>query len=184
MESNQNNSGAGKIIWTYGLIAGAIVTVFMAGGIYYYDKNPNFDGGMYVGFTGMIVAFSFIFIGIKNYRDNLSNGIISFGRAFKIGLWICLIACTIYVGVWLIEYYCLYPDFMDKYAAMELKKLNAANLTPAQLQEKTEQIQMMKESYKSTFWIIVWTYIEILPIGILATLISALILKKKQIATS
>jgi len=103
-----------KIILTYGLIAGAIVTAFMAYGVYAMSKNPDYEGSMILGYTGMLVAFAFVFIGIKKYRDDYNDGFINFGKAFKVGILISLIACTIYVGVWLVEYYCLYPDFIEK----------------------------------------------------------------------
>lgn len=174
-----------KIILTYGLIAGAIVTAFMAFGIYWYDNHPDFDGGMYLGFTGMLVAFTFVFIGVKKYRDIEGNGLISFGKAFKIGGLIALIASTIYVGVWLIEYYNLYPDFMDKYAAAEIKKLQSSTtLNTVEMQAKIDEIMKMKDLYRNPLWVILLTYAEILPIGLLGTLISAAILKKKQPAAS
>ncbi|MEO5776926.1 MAG: DUF4199 domain-containing protein [Flavobacterium sp.] len=169
-----------KIILTYGLIAGAIVTAFMAYGVYSLNKNPDYEGGMLLGYTGMLVAFSFVFIGVKNYRDKQSDGIITFGKALKIGALISLIASTIYVGVWLIEYYCLYPDFMDKYSAAMLKKMNTTAMTAVEIKAKTAEINMYKEYYKNPFWVIVMTYAEVLlPIGLLVPIISALILKRK-----
>lgn len=169
-----------KIILTYGLIAGAIVTAFMAYGVYAMDKNPDYEGGMILGYTGMLVAFSFVFIGVKNYRDKQNGGIISFGQALRIGGLISLIASTIYVGVWLIEYYCLYPDFMEKYSAAMIKKLDTTTMTAAQIKTKTDEMLMMKEMYKNPIWVIVFTYIEVLlPIGLLVPIISALILKKQ-----
>lgn len=174
-----------KIILTYGLIAGAIVTAFMAGSVFYMTKNPDWEGSMYLGFAGMIVSMSFVFIGVKKYRDNYNDGRINFGEAIKIGALISLIASTIYVGVWLIEYYNIYPDFMDKYSAAELKKISTSTaLTPDEIKSKTEQILQMKEMYKSPIWVILFTYMEIVPVGLLATLVSALILKKKQVAST
>ncbi|HNP33597.1 MAG TPA: DUF4199 domain-containing protein [Flavobacterium sp.] len=173
-----------KIILTYGLIAGAIVTAFMAYGVYAFNKNPDFEGGMVLGYTGMLVAFSFVFIGVKKYRDGQNDGFITFGKAFKIGALISLIASTVYVGVWLLEYYCLYPDFMDKYAAGMLKKMDTATMTAAEIKAKTDEIAMYKEAYKSPIMVILWTYLEILPLGLIVTLISSLILKKRQPATA
>lgn len=173
-----------KIIITYGLIAGAIVTAFMAYGAYAMDKNPDFEGSMILGYTGMLVAFSFVFIGIKNYRDKHNNGVITFAKALKIGALISLIASTIYVGVWLLEYYLLYPDFMEKYSSAVLKKMNTATMTAAEIKAKTDEINMYKEMYKNPLWIIALTYMEILlPIGLLVPIISALILKKQQPVT-
>lgn len=184
MRSNRKLSNMKKIILTYGLIAGAIVTVFMAYGVYSLDKNPDFEGSMILGYTGMLVAFSFVFIGVKNYRDKQNGGIITFGEALKIGALISLIASTIYVGVWLIEYYCFYPDFMEKYSAASIEKLKDAGLSALEIKKKTDEMLMMKEMYKNPIWVILLTYMEILvPIGLLVPIITALILKKKKPAT-
>ena len=169
-----------KIVITYGLIAGVIVTAFMAYGVYSLNKNPDYEGSMILGYTGMLVAFSFVFLGVKNYRDKQNQGIISFGKALKIGALISLIASTIYVGVWLIEYYCLYPDFMEKYTDTMIKKLDTTTLTAAEIKAKTDEMLMYREMYKNPVWVILLTYAEVLlPIGLLVPFISAAILKKK-----
>jgi hypothetical protein len=169
-----------KVIFTYGLIAGAIVTAFMAYGIYAFNKNPDFDG-MLFGYTGMLVAFSFVFIGVKNYRDKQSNGTITFLKALKIGALISLIASTIYVGVWLFEYYCFYPDFMDKYSAVAIKKIETSAMSVTEMQAKKAEIAMFKDMYKNPLLIILLTYAEILlPIGLLVPVITALILKRRH----
>ena len=86
-----------KIVLTYGLVSGAIVSAWMLisiGVIGLDQMNSNL--AMYVGFTTMIIAFSFIFVAIKNFRKQ--NGeTISFAKAFQIGLYISLIASTCYV---------------------------------------------------------------------------------------
>jgi hypothetical protein len=169
-----------KVILTYGLIAGAIVTAFMAYGIYAFNKNPDFDG-MLFGYTGMLVAFTFVFVGVKNYRDKQSNGTITFTKALKIGALISLIASTIYVGVWLIEYYCLYPDFMEKYSASAIKKLEASKMSLAEIKAKKDEINMFRDMYKNPFLIILLTYAEVLlPVGLLVPIITALILKRPR----
>ncbi|MFN3968074.1 DUF4199 domain-containing protein [Flavobacterium sp.] len=172
-----------KIIITNGLIAGAIVTAFMVYSTIEMQK-PDFQPSMVLGYAGMLIAYVFVFLGIKNYRDNHNNGVITFGQGFKIGMLISLIASTIYVGVWLIEYYCFFPDFMEKFSAMSLKNLNKTTMTAAEIKAKTDEINMFKEWYKNPIWVILLTYAEILiPIGLLVPVISALILKRKTVAT-
>src|ERR1017187_9822075 len=73
---------------------------------------------MLIGYASMLVALSLVFVGIRNYRDKYNNGVISFGKAFKIGIMIVLIASTIYVVAWLIDYFFFIPDFMEKYSSM------------------------------------------------------------------
>lgn len=133
---------------------------------------------MLLGYAAMLLSFSLVFVGIKNYRDKYANGSISFGKAFKIGLYITLVASTVYVIVWLIDYYLFIPDFMDKYTAHLLREFQSEGPTAAELEAKVTELAGYKDMYKSPLMVILWTYIEILPVGLVVSLISALILRK------
>ena len=89
-----------KIVIVCGLIAGLIVTTMMVITTAMCYSSGNFEGSMLLGYTTMIVAFSLVFVGIKNFRDKYNDGLISFGKAFKIGLFITLITSTIYVIIY------------------------------------------------------------------------------------
>jgi amino acid transporter len=168
-----------KTVLTYGLIAGAIVTAFMIYGTYSYYNNPDFKGGEVLGYSGMLVSFAFVFIGIKSYRDKQNNGIITFGKALQVGALIAFIASCIYVGVWLIEYYCFFPDFMDKYSQHILDNLKTTELSTIEIKIKTDEINKYREIYKNPIGVILFTFVEILPLGLVIALISSLILKRK-----
>lgn len=53
--------------------------------------------------------------------------------------------------------------------------------TPEDLPAKTKEMANFKEMYKNPLFVILITYSEVLPIGLVVALVSALILKKKQI---
>jgi hypothetical protein len=61
------------------------------------------------GFLLLTSTLYFVFVGIRNYRDKYNGGVISFGKAFKIGIMMVLIASTIYFIAWLIDYFFSYP---------------------------------------------------------------------------
>ena len=168
-----------KIVIVNGLIAGAIVAAMFLITMGLYHKNGNFDGGMWVGYASMLLAFSLIFVAIIRYRDKYNNGIISFGKAFKIGFYITLIASTIYVVTWLVDYYVFIPDFADKYATAILDKLKSSGASAAKIANQTKEMDSFKEMYKNPLLVILFTYLEILPVGLLLTLIASLILKRK-----
>ncbi|MGH2649433.1 MAG: DUF4199 domain-containing protein, partial [Ginsengibacter sp.] len=134
---------------------------------------------VWLGYATMLIAFSMIFVGVKNYRDKYAGGVISFGKAFKVGLFITLIASTIYVIVWMIEEHFFFPDFMDKYVTHELNRLQSSGISAAELAGKTKDLEQAKEMYKNPILKILMTYAEILPVGLIVTLISSLILKRK-----
>lgn len=170
-----------KIIFVCGIIAGLIVSGMMFFSVDQCYQTGNFEHGMIYGYTGMLIAFSCIFVGIKIYRDKYNNKLISFGKAFKIGLFITLIASTFYVVSWLISYYNFYPDFAESYAKHVLNQAKAAGASEAEMVKQTAEMARFKEMYKNPVFVILMTYVEILPIGLVVALISSLILKRKTI---
>ncbi len=168
-----------KNILIYGLIAGLIVSALMAVNVTMCSNSGNFDSSMWLGYASMLIAFSLIFVGIKNYRDKYNGGVISFGKAFKIGLFITLIACAIYVIVWIIEEHFFFPDFMEKYIAYELNKLQSSGISAAELASKTKELEQVTAMYNNPVLKILMTFAEILPVGLVVTLISSFILKRK-----
>ena len=96
-----------KNVLVFGLIAGLVVSVFMGASMIYMNNNSDASHGtssIVVGYLSMLIAFSLIFVAVKNYRDKQNGGVISFGKAFKMGLLISLIASTMYVIMWAFVY--------------------------------------------------------------------------------
>ena len=166
-----------KITLTFGFIAGLILTTVMVVSTMLCYNNTNFEGNMLLGYASMLLAFSFIFVGTKNYRDNHLGGTISFGKAFQVGLYISLVASTMYVLTWLVEYYVFIPDFMDKYGDYMMRDAAASG---KDLIKTREQVDEYKRLYQNPVFVIILTYIEVLPIGLLLSLVSALIFKRKD----
>lgn len=163
----------------FGLIAGAIVSIFMLVGMAICNGDPNYNISMIIGYAAMILAFSFVFVGVKNFRDKYNNGVLSFGKALQLGLLIALIASSMYVITWVIDYHLFIPDFMDKYAEHMVNNIKASGVSQVEIDKKIAEMAGYKEMYKNPLYVVLFTYFEILPIGILAALLSALILKRK-----
>jgi hypothetical protein len=158
-----------KNIIICGLISGFISII---GFLVMPSDMENMDKGMIYGYASMLLAFSLIFVGIKNFRDKYNNGTVTFGRAFMIGL---------YVATWLIDYYFFIPDFMDRYAAYTIEKMKAAGTSKAELDKYIAKMEDYKEMYKNPLFVILFTYMEILWVGVLVSLIAAGILRKKPV---
>ncbi|WP_460473978.1 DUF4199 domain-containing protein [Emticicia fontis] len=171
-----------RIVLICGLIAGVIISTFMVCSIGYCYSSGNFDGSIVIGYAAMLLAFSLVFVGIKTYRDKYSNGSISFGKAFKVGLFITLIASTMYVVVWMVDYYFFVPDFMAKYSTHVIQEAKDSGASAAEIQEKIDMVEKSVKFYKTPIGVMLMTYMEILPVGLVVTLISALILKRKDVA--
>lgn len=172
-----------KNIIVYGLIAGIIVSILMQSIVIYIshcEGSVDYGTSMLVGYAAMLIAFSLVFVGIRNYRDKYNGGVISFGKAFKIGLLISLLASTIYVAAWLINYYYFNPDFFEKYAAQKIATLKASGASQIKIDKETAKMADLVRNLKNPFFHAMMTYLEILPVGLIVTSISSLILKRKS----
>ena len=165
-----------KNIIIYGLIAGIVVSILM---LFSANTLTDYDVSLVVGYASMLIAFSLVFVGIRNYRDKYNGGVVSFGKAFKIGIMIVLIASTIYVLVWLITYFYFEPDYLDKLSVKMLDKLKAGGASQIEIDKQTKEMAGFAKMYKNPFFNAMMTYVEILPVGLIVTFISSLILKRK-----
>ncbi|VXC18173.1 conserved membrane hypothetical protein [Flavobacterium sp. 9AF] len=162
----------------FGLIAGIVVSIPML--IITSNCTFDFEKGMLIGYSSMLIAFSLVFVGIKNYRDKFNQGTINFGKAFKIGSIIVLIASTIYVVSWLINYFYFIPDFAEKYSEHMINNLKQEGASAIEIEAKTKEMIEFSKMYKNPLINALITYTEILPVGLLVTLVSAIILKRKN----
>src|SRR5215472_15969784 len=167
-----------KTILTFGLISGAISSLLMMATVSFADRI-GFDKGELLRSTIIVLSFLLVFFGIRSYRDNLGNGQITFTKAFAVGIAITVISCVCYVVTWEVLYYNFLPDFMDKYAAYVIEKAKASGASAAAVQDKIQQMNRYKELYKNPLINGAMTFIEPFPVGLLITLVSAAILRKK-----
>jgi len=169
-----------KTVLTFGIIGGVVISVLMAATVPFADQI-GFDNGVVVGYTTMLVAFLLVFFGIKSYRDNVGGGEISFGRAFNVGILITLITCVFYVVTWEIIYFNFLPDFAEKYGNYLIEKSRASGATPEQITQELEKIKEMKALLDNPWLGPAIIFIsEPLPVGLIMTLISAAILRKRR----
>ena len=166
-----------KTIVTFGLISGAVSSAMMLLTMPFMDRI-GFERGYFVGYTSIVLSFLLVFFGIRSYRDNVGAGQITFGKAFMIGLGITVISCVCYVITWEVLYFTVMHDFMDKYAAYVIGKAKSSGATEAVLQQKMQQMAQAKKMY-NPFINVAYTFVEPFPVGLVITLVSAALLKKR-----
>ncbi|MDB5088516.1 MAG: hypothetical protein JWR09_2510 [Mucilaginibacter sp.] len=168
-----------KIIWVCGVIAGVISVTWGVAGEALVSDSLSLSTRMIFGYATMILGFSLIFVAIKNYRDNHNSGQITFGKALGIGLLITLIASTVYVVVWMIDFKYFVPDYGEKYQAQAIAEMKASGASAAEIKKQGAEMAATFAKYKTSFTFrAMFTYLEIAPVGIVISLIAALILKK------
>jgi hypothetical protein len=167
-----------KIVLTYGLISGLVISVLMDSSLLLADKiGPSHS--MILGYTIMVASFLLVYFGIRSYRDNTLGGQISFGRAFACGILIALLTTVCYVATWEILYFNFMPHFMDSYFAAQIAKIQSSGLDPSAIAAQVAAIQRSQQLYQNPFVNMAYTFIEPLPVGLIITLVSAAMLRRK-----
>ena len=172
-----------KIVITYGLIAGAIITCFLFVSMYLWQKGViNFDNGEYFGYGSMLVALSMVFFGIKSFRDNQNSRSIGFWKGAQVGILISLLASLVYAAGWEV-YMQVSPEnsFMEEYTQHYIGKLKEKGASEEDIDKSTREMASMQEMYNNPIIRFGMTLMEILPVGIIVTLLSAAILRKKEV---
>jgi len=167
-----------RVVWTFGLISGAILSVMMLLSLPFMSIGS--DRAMIIGYTTMVLAFLLIYFGVRSYRDNVGGGVISFGRAFGVGLLIMVIASVCYVVTWEFVYFKMMPDFAEKYGAYTIEKARRSGASETEIQQKTKEMQQFAKMYKNPFYNFAMTFLEPLPVGLLFALVSAGVLRRKR----
>lgn len=171
-----------KTIIRFGLLSGAVSSVLLilvtsigrAIGLQTFA-----DYGVWFGFTTIILSLTLVYFGIRSYRDQHSQGRISFGKAFQIGILVTVISCVCYSVTWVIFYFNFFPTFMDDFGAYHLQKMKESGESAAAIAKQAAELRKVNEQYQNPFYNFAITFMEPFPVGLLMTFVSALVLKKK-----
>ena len=166
-----------KVTLTFGLLAGVTLSIFLVIIIAMCENGTiSLDNSDLIGYGSMVIALSMIFFGIKSYRDNYQGGLIKFAKGLQVGMLITLIASLIYAAAGEV-YYQINPAtqaaLMDKYADHHINKLKERGASPAQIDQKVNQMADLWEMNKNPLIRLGIALAIILPVGIVITLISA-----------
>jgi hypothetical protein len=170
------------LILRYGLIAGVIVAAPMLWRMLTADaKGGDPLGGLLIGYLTMLVALTAVFLGIKQYRDKVKGGVIRFLSAFGVGLAISVVACLIYVAAWEVSIAFSEFDFMAWYQNQMIEDAKSRGAGAEEIARVTAEMQSFARLYANPFFRMAMTFVEMFPVGLLVSLISAAVLRNSRI---
>lgn len=170
-----------RIILTYGAIAGTVAILSVIASIVLGEGEGYQEHLEWLGYLIMLMALSMVFVGIKRYRDQELGGVITFGTGFLVGIGIAAIAGLIYVLVW--EIYLAMTDytFIHSYARFIIESKTASGVSGAELKALESDMARMVEQYGRPLYRLPVTFMEIFPVGLFVSLISAAVLRKSEV---
>jgi hypothetical protein len=175
LKTYQEKSTMKKTVLIFGLISGAIMAAMMFATLPFTNSAWLQSHSMFIGYTTMVLSFMLVFFGIRSYRENIGGGTITFGRAFAIGILITLISSVLYVVTWEIMYFGI-PSFGEKFMTMCVAHVKNSGASPEAIQTQLNQLKYLDNPFINA----AMTFTEPFPVGLIITLVSALILRKKM----
>lgn len=169
-----------KYALIYGLLAGSVIIAVIMTGLL-LGAEGGFTHSLWFGYSVMLVAMTFIFVGVKRYRDVERGGVIKFLPAFGMGLAIAIVAGTAYVCVWEAYLASTGYRFMDDYIAAMVRHRQAEGASAAAIAELLREMEPMRAGYANPLFRIGITFLEIFPVGLLVALVSAALLRNPRL---
>lgn len=147
---------------------------------WFLGKNLDYSIQEVIGYIGILVSLLFIFFGIKHYRDNENNGLVSFRKALLIGVLITLIASVAFGLLDIVYNKFINPDFVTEYYAHYVEKMKTS-LSPSEFQIKLKELEAQKELFSNTYMSFLLMAVTVFIVGFIISLISAMILQRKPL---
>lgn len=159
----------------YALIAGFI----LFGLPFLFSMDVGFEYGEILGYSAMVLSLLFVYFGIKHYRDKENDGKVSFGKALLIGVLISVFAG---IGVAIFDY--LYttqinPDFASEYLEQSLTRMKET-MPAEEFKVKSAELTQQMKDYGGSGFMAMLMFVSVLIIGFIMSLISGLILQRKN----
>ena len=171
-----------RTILVYGSGAGLIVGAWLFFITLVFQGHPPDGGvGMAMGYASMLVALSLVFLAIKRRRDGEGGGVIRFWPAFAVGLGVSLVASLFYVVAWELALAVTGSDFAETYARAMVRGAQAKGLTGEAFAKVVAEAQSFRTTYANPLYRWPMTFVEIFPVGVIVSLISAAVLRNSRV---
>lgn len=166
-----------KTVIRYGLYSFLIAIILFLSALV-FGQGLSFETQTVLGYLSIAASLSFVFFGIRYYRDTQNNGVISFGKALGIGMLITLFSA---IGFAIIDYlYTAYinPDFINQYTANSIANLEKT-LSGEELIKAKQELNDSMEAMGSSSALAFFMFSIVAVIGFIISLLSSLFLNKK-----
>jgi hypothetical protein len=167
-----------KIVFRFGLYSAITIIALFSLKFMILGLDGNWTAQEIAGYASMVIALLFVFFGIKQYRDRINHGTLTFGKGLKVGILIALIASTAFGLFDIIYIYFINPEFFDKYFGFQMTQMQQ-RLPPAEFETWKKQMESMREVIQNPVVNFFLMFATVLIIGLIITVVSSLILMRK-----
>jgi hypothetical protein len=168
-----------RIIVVYGIVAGFVVLIPMMWSMLTLTEDTIPENAALYGYLSMLLALTAVFLGVKHHRDKALGGVIKFLPALAIGLGISAVASLFWVVGWEITLATGF-DFAGAYTNSVVEAARARGASEAEVQKVISDTAAFLDMYANPLVRAAITFVEMFPIGVVISLISASLLRNSR----
>jgi len=169
-EVKTKSLGANALLW--GLIAGGANVLYS---LLLYSLGLSFNKSL--GWLVYLILIGIMIWGTKKWRDESSNGYMSYGKAYLSSFLIGIYSGIILSVFMYILYTVIAPELIDQMVAMQRAQMEAkSNLD----QEQIDQALEMSKKFMSPGMMVFWVAIGSAIMSALISLLAALFVRKEE----
>jgi Protein of unknown function (DUF4199) len=171
-----------KILLIFGLLSGVVSAGVLIATIPYVN-SVNYRRGDILAYTSIALSALLVFLGVRSYRENSNDGGLSFGRGLAVGVLITLISSACHVITFQVLYFKVFPNLGDKYTACMIQRAKDSGASDQKVRQTAELAEKLKRLYDKPATNAAVAFAEAFPVGAFAALLSATILRRKEISS-
>jgi len=171
----ENKTSLSQFTLKYGIVTGLAIIVFS---VIIYLLDVSLETQRNIGYIAWVILIVGMIWAIKDFRNKVLNGFISYGKAFSVSFLTGLFA-GILASVWqfiLMKF--IDPGLVQKILdASEEQLMNNPDITEEQL----EMAMSMTEKFTTPAMISVWSLVAYVIIALIIGLIISIFMKKEEV---
>jgi hypothetical protein len=153
----------------------SILLIILFGISFLFEGAMDFSTSEIFGYLTIVLSLSFVYFGIRNYRDAINQGTVSFGKALKVGVLITLLASITFGLINVVYTEIINPEFTAEYYEYSIEKYRES-LPEEAFKTKLIELESQKDLFKNPLVNFVIMGLTVFIIGFIISLISGLIL--------
>lgn len=161
----------------YGVYASLLLVIVFP--ISFIVGKGNYGLSEILGYSAITLSMVFVFLGIRQYREEVGGGNISFWQGVKVGLMIVLIPAFLFGFMDVIYITLINPDFAENYYQHTLEEMRTS-LSEAEFAVKSAEMETQKALFMNPFMSFVLMSLTVFLIGVVASIISSFALNTSK----
>lgn len=173
------------VILRYGLI-GALILIGLNVAVLILLGIPDADDyalGEVIGYSSIFVALVPVFFWIKQYRDEVGGGALSFWKGIGVGVAIATVPSVAFAVYNLVYVKVIDPDFSEKYMQYSLDSARA-DMSADEFERYASQLEAQSAMLTDPLFQTVLMFLTVFLIGVVVAILSSIILRQTPATVS